>query len=65
MRCKICDTSDQGLSNYRPDGHFHATRFREYDGDFYCEECDSSSEETMNEMFENDLEEDSGAFDYD
>ena len=65
MRCIICDASDLGLSDYRPDGKFHAHRFKEYEGDFYCEECMNNIDETINEMYDNDLDNDEEAFDYD
>lgn len=63
MRCVLCDASDQGLSDYRPDGKFHAHKFTLWEGDFYCEECMNDIDDTVNEMFENDLDDE--AFDYD
>jgi hypothetical protein len=56
MRCTLCDASDQGLSSYRPDGHFHAKSFHRVGEDTYCEECMSSIEEVELEFYEMDEE---------
>lgn len=44
MRCVICDASSNGLSTYRPDGHYHSKHFTEVNGDYYCDECSDSIE---------------------
>ncbi len=62
-RCVLCDKSAQGLSDYHPMGRIHGTKFTMIDGDMYCEECSTEIDETLNEMYESDLDEE--AFEYD
>ncbi len=66
MRCVICDTSDNGLSDYRPDGRFHAHRFHELPGGPVCDECYEYVGETSSDFYDQDLEqeENDDAFDY-
>lgn len=68
MRCICCDRSDQGLSMFRPDGRYHATRFSTdpHTGFDYCSECNESYSEVMEDFFDEDLieEEQEEAFDY-
>ena len=65
-RCYICDVSDVGLSNYRPDGKNHATHFYQTANGCECEECYDGSEEVLQDFYEQDLEqeEQEGAFEY-
>jgi hypothetical protein len=68
MRCVICDRSDNGLSDFRPDGLVYGTHFHEgIDGRIYCSECDDSYMETMGDFYERDLdnEENESAFEFD
>lgn len=63
MRCVICDASDVGLSNYRPDGYYHSRSFHiGSDDKVYCSECDSEYSDLMSDYHEDDLENDDGAF---
>ena len=56
-RCVICDKSDLGLSEFRPDGSYYSRHFHEgQDGRIYCDECDSSYSELMSDYFDSDLE---------
>ena len=68
MRCRFCDVSDVGLSDYRADGKSHSKTFHQINSlDFVCSECYESGEEVMQEFYELDLEEEEleDAFDYD
>lgn len=67
MRCRICDTSQQGLSLFRPDGHYHSTQFHQLpDGDVLCDECFQEGEEVLDmwNLEQTLSEEEDGAFDY-
>lgn len=68
-RCVICDSSDSGLSMYRPDGHFSAHKFHQMPGgDIYCDECynadrDVTADFDLQDTMED--EENEEAFEYD
>ena len=54
MRCRICDVSDVGLSQYRPD-HTHSSGFGFHQDkrnplDFYCHECYTGLEEYQSDI---------------
>ncbi len=67
MRCRICDVSSMGLSDYRTDrvhaGHFHTLP----SGDVLCDECYYEGEEVLSDfaLEDTEREEEDGAFDYD
>ncbi len=56
MRCRICDVSDVGLSDFRPDGKNHARHFFQTSQGCECEECYDGSEEILQDWYEDDLE---------
>jgi len=58
MRCVICDASDQGLSTFRPDGHYHSSSFTLISGDYHCRECADDIDEVIQEFNEEDDEDD-------
>jgi hypothetical protein len=66
MRCAICDASDVGLSNYRPDGRFHAKDFHLVADKYLCSECYDGYEDVMTDFYDDDLaiEEIDDAFDF-
>lgn len=66
-RCVICDRSDAGLSDYRPDGQVYGLHFHTApDGKIYCSECDDIYSETMSDFYDADLEdeEDDSAYEW-
>jgi len=64
MRCVICDTESNGLSNFRPDGRVAHTYHSKSNGDYLCDECNTWEDEVMSDFYDSDLvnEEDDGAF---
>ena len=65
MRCYICDVSDVGLSDFRPDGKSHAHSFYNTAKGCVCEECYESGEEVLQDFYEQDEDEEAeGAFEY-
>ena len=67
MRCYVCDVSDVGLSNYRPDGKSHSNHFYQTPKGCMCEECYDGGEEVTQDFYEQDLEQEEldEAYEYD
>lgn len=65
-RCYVCDVSDVGLSDYRPDGKKHSVHFYQTPNGCMCEECYDGGEEVMQDFYDQDLEseEQEEAFEY-
>lgn len=51
MRCSICDSNDQGLSEFRVDGRIPHSFHTAPNGDLLCDECFGWGEELESDYY--------------
>ena len=56
-RCSICDKQSEGLSDYNPMEHFHASVFYNTPDGPVCDECYSDINDTLADFVDEEEEE--------